>query len=220
MNLSSAILLLANAVPLVGVVFWQWDVVLVLALFWIENLIIGAFNLIKMAWVSARERAFSGLFLMAFFIIHFGAFCAAHGLLLGSLLDQQVDPETSFGPQAESIPSLFVDAAQMLVHFITTLAPAIWMGLSALLLSHLVSFIDNFLLRGEWHQTSVNQLMAKPYKQIIVMHTGLIIGAVLLQKLGSPVWLLALLVLLKMAVDFAQFRHRHRQLVKETVKEI
>ena len=64
-------LLVANLVPLIGVLFFAWDLVLVLALFWIENIIIGVFNLLKMLLVAVRNNVLKSLFLSAFFILHY-----------------------------------------------------------------------------------------------------------------------------------------------------
>jgi len=47
---SALALIGANLIPLIGVIFYDWDSRLVLALFWIENLIIGVFNLAKMKY--------------------------------------------------------------------------------------------------------------------------------------------------------------------------
>lgn len=218
MKFSGILLLLANAVPLFGVLFWHWDVVLVLALFWIENLIIGCFNLVRMGWASVLQRDSSGLFLICFFTVHYGVFCAAHGLLLAQLLGQQVTVLETLGVDANGLLELFLRGAAVLVHFLNTLAPAIWLGVSALLLSRLSSFIENFVLHADIFTIKLNKMMMQPYRQILVMHVGLVVGAFLLQLLGSPVWLLALLVLLKTTVDYQQYRRRNDQQLVGQVK--
>lgn len=220
MSISSVILLLANAVPLLGVIFWGWDTVLVLALFWIENLIIGFFNVVRMIWASAVQKQSKGVFLVLFFLVHYGAFCAVHGTVLAQLLDQEVSVSAVLGMQVDGLVELFLEGVAVLVHFLQTLAPAIWLGLGALALSRLVSFIENFLLKGEVFNSNPQKLMTRPYQQIIVMHAGLIGGAFLLQKLGSPVWLLALIVVLKMGVDYVQFRRRYNDEIGEKIKDI
>ena len=44
-RLSVPILVMANLVPLAGVLLWGWDVFLILLLFWGENVIIGIFGI-------------------------------------------------------------------------------------------------------------------------------------------------------------------------------
>lgn len=221
MPFSAVGLLLANVVPLLGVIFWGWDEVLVLAVFWIENLLIGFFNIMKMAASSLVARRPSGLFLITFFLIHYGAFCSIHGILLTDLLGFEVTTpgflaELSLGPG-----ELFIRAAVIVHSFLIELAPHIWLGIAALFLSHLVSFIENYLLNGEVFRARANDLMAKPYTQIIVMHAGLLLGAVVLQQFGSPVWMLALIVFLKVLADYAQFRQRRAKAsrIAEQVKD-
>ncbi len=41
-------LILVNTIPIFGVMFWGWSLLEVVALYWFENLIIGAINVLKM----------------------------------------------------------------------------------------------------------------------------------------------------------------------------
>ena len=68
-------------------------------------------------------------------------------------------------------------------------------------MSHLISFVEHFLLRGEIFNKDVNALMSEPYKNVVSLHVGLLGGALLLDYFESPVWLLAIIVLLKMLYD-------------------
>ena len=184
---------------------------LVLALFWMENILIGALNLLKIVAASIVQKDRSGLFNGPFFFVHYGLFCSVHGILLAKLLGySNIDSAQVFNIDRDRIDPLFLDGAAVFVTFIQDLSPLIWVGMTALLLSKLSSFIENFILRGEIFEVRSRKLMSQPYSQIIVMHAGILIGAVALQKTGSPVWLLAVIVGLKTAVDYAQFQRRHR----------
>ena len=48
-TLSALLLVAVNLVPLIGVAFWGWSLMLILVLYWIESGIVGAFNVLKMA---------------------------------------------------------------------------------------------------------------------------------------------------------------------------
>ena len=218
MPISSYALIAANLIPLGGVLFFHWDVVLVLALFWIENLIIGAFNLLRILSATIVSRQWSGLFTGAFFVFHYGAFCAVHGMLLTDLLGYpDVGFEQYFNIESAGILEIFLDGAAIFLNFTEQLAPAIWLALAGLLLSHTVSFVEHFILRGEILRVGVRKLMARPYSYIVVMHVGLIVGAIVVQKSGSPMWLLAIIVLLKLVVDYKLHRRRHLAPVQHTV---
>lgn len=206
-SLSSYALVLANLVPLAGVFLFDWDARLVLCLYWMENLIIGAFNLLKMLISGAYNREVSFLFLSLFFIIHYGAFCSVHGSILVDIIKLEASLTELEIP---GVLALFGSGFQAVQIIYANFGSALWLPLIGLMLSHLVSFVEYFLLRGEMFKLTANKLMAAPYHQIIVMHVGLILGAGLMEKLGSPIWLLIIIVVFKIVIDYRQHTKRHR----------
>ncbi len=216
-SLSFIVLVAANLVPLIGVLFFQWDHTLVIALFWIENLIIGAFNIVRMITAMVVNKLRS-IFHPIFFLFHYGIFCAVHGSFLWKILELGDLPPTVslFGWQAGGIFELFAEGATVLMAFIEMHSPIIWLGIASLLLSRLVSFIEHFLLRGEVFDSHPKDLMAKPYGQIVIMHAGIILGAAAIDQFGSSVWLLVIIVAFKLVVDCVQHvkRHKHSENVK------
>jgi hypothetical protein len=207
--ISAWLMIVANVIPLIGVLFFGWNAVLVLALFWIENLLIGGFNVLRMAGSGYVHREKSTIFLIVFFIIHYGAFCLVHGKILIDLLGIEIRPE--FMPMIETsgLMNLAVDGWVILRMLFVDFAPAIWVGVGAIFMSKLVSFIEEFLLRGSIFNRRPNQFMMQPYAQIVVLHVGLLLGAVVLRELGSPTWLLAIIVLLKIGADWKQYQRQH-----------
>jgi len=212
--LSIAALVVANLVPLVGVLFFAWDHRLVIALFWIENLIIGAFNLIKMAAAMISQKS-AAIFYPLFFIVHYGLFCSVHGLILWGLLGlgDTPDPDDLFGMQASGIFEIFAEGLAVLNGFIDLYSPIILLGVISLVLSRLVSFIENFLLKGDIFNIKPKDLMAKPYGQIVILHAGVIFGAAAINKFGSSVWLLVIIVMFKVVLDSVLHYKRHGQRV-------
>lgn len=219
--ISSYALIAANLIPLIGVLFFEWDAVLVLALFWIENLIIGAFNVVRIITGGIVTKDPSAIFICVFFIFHYGLFCSVHGQLLTDLLNYPAAEYTDyFAATSFGLLQLFLEGAATMLMFIEKLSPDILFGIAALILSRLISFIENFILKGEVFTLKVKELMARPYGQIIVMHIGLIVGAVLLEQFGSPIWLLVVIVALKIMVDFNQHQKRHKRQLNELIKDL
>jgi hypothetical protein len=190
------ILLGANAVPLLGVLFGGWDLVEILFAYWAENAVIGFYSLLKMIFAPDDSRGlliiltvFMKIFGSAFFIVHFGGFTAAHGAVLYAIarefLNMQIQP-----------------------------LELLYMGryvVAALFLSHGYSFVVNYLIKGERNQTKGNDPMFEPYKRVIVMHLTLIFGAGCIIILGQPFFMLLILVVLKTGVDLrAHLRQRKR----------
>src|SRR5438094_8089324 len=77
-------LLLANAFPIVGVLFLGWTVFPLVLLYWLENVVVGGFNVARLLLAQPREPAYwaGKLFLIPFFVVHFGMFRYVPGLLV------------------------------------------------------------------------------------------------------------------------------------------
>ncbi len=205
-HLSLAALVLVNLLPLIGVLFFGWDVGALVVLYWSENLVIGFYTIVKMLVVSPV----GGLFSSAFFLVHFGGFCAVHGLFISSLL---LDIEPGF-PDGEAWP-LFLVFVQLLVEVVRGVlayAPPEWMvGFLALAVSHGISMVQNFLVRGERHRVSLGTLMGAPYSRVIVLHITIIFGSFAVVALGQNIAMLLLLVLLKLGLDIKLHQREHRR---------
>jgi hypothetical protein len=77
MTLSIVALVAVNLIPLAGAFFLDWDVGLILFVYWSENLVVGGYNVLKiMVRPAEHPIVFLGrLFPVAFFCLHYGAFC-------------------------------------------------------------------------------------------------------------------------------------------------
>ena len=215
-NLSIIALVSANLIPLIGVLFFDWNAILVLALFWIENLIIGGFNIIKLISLGIYKKDPKAFSSCLFFIFHYGAFCSIHGMTLWDILGLgDLDSSTYFSFEWIGVSYIFGEGATVLFAFVDKFQPQIWLGIAALSMSHFVSFIENFILRGGIFTSKTNKLMSQPYAQIFIMHIGLILGAFVVEKLGSPLWLLLIIITFKIAVDFMQHKRRHNKRVNQ-----
>ena len=188
-------MILANLVPLAGVLLLDWQVFDILLLYWVENVVIGIINVLRMAVCRSRDA----LFMIPFFIVHYGMFCFGH---LSAIV--------AFFGDAEGIASavdIFVGEG-----FAESLRSPLWIGIVAIFLSHLVSFFSNFVAAGEYRNTTARALMQRPYGRIIALHIAVIIGAGLVEWLGSPVWMLAVLVAAKIAMDLRLHASERRKL--------
>lgn len=77
----------------------------------------------------------------------------------------------------------------------------LWFALTALFVSHGISFYTNFLGRGEYHRRNIQAQMAKPYKRVAIMHVTIIFGGGITLMLGTAIPVLLLLIALKIIVD-------------------
>ncbi len=197
---SSIFLLLANLVPLYGVLQWGWSVSSVILLFWLENLIIGAVNVMRFLFASPQVISTSQRIVSTvFFTVHYGTFCLVHGLFVLMMFSKSFGVESGILGVGDMLP--IVERALQQDKLIWPL-----LGIAA---SHLFSFGINYIGGGEYQRTSEKQLMKLPYARVIVLHITIIIGGILIQVFDSPTASLVLLVCIKTAMDLVAHRREH-----------
>ena len=76
----------------------------------------------------------------------------------------------------------------------------IWAVLG-LFVSHGISFVENYLLGGEYKKKDLQKLMRQPYQRIVVMHLAILTTGIFVMKLDSPLPLMIILVVLKVFFD-------------------
>jgi len=203
-TVSLAALVAANLVPLVGVLWFGWDATMIVLLYWAENIVIGAYNILRMALVKVDHPAahLGKLFVIPFFCIHFGGFCAVHGFFLLALFGLGTEAESLMSGGSWPGPLVFVQLLAAVIAQVWRNHPE-GMGwlVACLAVSHGISFVQNYLVRGERAATSMGKEMGRPYKRIAILHITIIAGAAPIMMLGSPVPLLCILVLLKTYMD-------------------
>jgi hypothetical protein len=89
--------------------------------------------------------------------------------------------------------------------------PAILLIAAALLVSHLVSFVVNYIGRREYERTSLDAQQILPYGRVFVLHLTVLLGGFAVLALGQPVALIVLLVAFKIIVDLALHLFEHRR---------
>lgn len=197
-RVSLALLLAANLLPLVGVLFWDWDVFSLLLLFWCENVIIGLFGISRIVVAGNTENTFEGLFLPVFFLVHYGGFMFGHFMVLLFMYSN------SFGPG-----DAVVEPSDYYLIVVENLS---WVALIALFVSHGWSFVENFMGNREHEQVTPGQAMALPYRRMMITHVALIAGGFFLIESGQPLAGLILLILMKIALDVVFHRREHKRL--------
>lgn len=193
-------LIAMNAIPVMGVFAFGWDVGTLLLLYWLESVVIGLLNVPKMLACQGSDRANNyrrstgGLiYLCVFFLLHYGGFSYGHYLFLDSLFASV--------PSLKSLASEILSAQGLLVSMV-----GLWM-------SHVFSMFKNFYGKGEYKTRSANKQMFVPYGRVFIMHIVIIIGGALVQAFGAPVLALILLVALKTGIDLVahSLEHQNRE---------
>ena len=187
---SVAIMVLANLVPLAGVLFLNWGLGNVMVLFWAESAVIGFYTLIKMGVVGKLGVLFAG----PFFVGHFGGFMVVHFLFIYEMFLTTGLKPSQEPPALQTLATLFLP---------------LWPALLALLVSHGVSFVIHFVQGREYQRQSVSGLMTSPYRRIIVMHLTIIFGGFAAMLLHTALPALLLLIALKLGADIHAHLREH-----------
>jgi len=217
---SVVLLVLANLLPVFGVLLLGWDVAAILVLYWIENGIVGALNVPKIllargplsvampglaqvegAALNVSLPRATPLVLAPFFLVHYGMFWLGHGifvftfpLIWGGTRSLESDLPFPFGS----------------VLWLGELPPEIAIAAAGLGLSHLLSFRLNYIGLGEYLRVSPYEQMFRPYGRLVVLHVSIVIGGIAVSALGQPLGLLLVLVGAKTILD-ARFQIREHQ---------
>lgn len=177
------LVLILNLIPVACVLWFGWSALALLLLYWAENVVLGVIQAIKML-ITGVYHGLAGiaacLFMVPFFIIHYGGFCLGHGFFI-----------LVIGEGVRVEPSL--DAAVALVR--ADEYSLAW-ALASLVVLHLGGLVQ-WVRAGEPRRTELNTLMSEPYGRIIVLHLTIIFGAMLIMMLNQPVAGVALLAVLK-----------------------
>lgn len=201
----------ANIVPLFGAIFWGWQAANIVLLYWAENLAVGFYNILKITFAKVPHRSghLVKLFLVPFFTVHYGGFTAVHGVFVLVMFKKE-DP---LFPSGDTWPCFFV-FVQMLLNVIkqaySAMSTEMRCALLALFVSHGVSFVQNYLIKGEFAKANPQKLMAGPYGRVAVMHVAIIAGAFLTMALGSPLGVLIVLIVLKTVIDVKLHLGEHK----------
>jgi hypothetical protein len=247
-------LIVANAIPLVGVLFLGWSLWTILVIYWLENGIVGFWNVPRMLLAGGQlvpeadlERAmataqgplrndtperrfaqaqlsallrlgrnglpgFARLGLAGFFLVHYGIFWFVHGVFVFALPAFAGDfgGGSSFTP-GDGVPNSGPPfAAGGGNAFGDILWGSVLLAVVALFISHGVSFLLNYVGRGEYRRTSPAAQMAAPYTRVVALHLAILFGAFAIASLGAPVAALVILVLVKTFFDLSLHLREHR----------
>ena len=203
---SAAILIASNLVPLAGVLFWDWDLFLLLFLYWTDTAIIGFWTVIQAMRVPtlAGSRMLSG-FGALFVAFHAGIFMTVHFVFLWTLFS---------GPWRDRVHSVEQFIALAIV------ATGLWLPILVMFVGRGVVMLFDLRKAVGWMTSSVvppepatlrRSAIGAFYTRIVIMHLAILGGAFLAQSIGSIAPLIVLIAI-KTAIDLGfEFRDMREQ---------
>jgi hypothetical protein len=182
--------LAVDFLPIFAIFLFGWGATPLVALYWLENLVIGVFAAARIAGSGLAmmkqgksEGALGVFFLAPFFCLHYGFFCWGHGIFIATF----ADPEWGLtGPAG-------------LIGWALGSGPGIAVFLAAIFAANLAVFVVDFIGRGEIDRTGPGEEMGAPYGRIFTLHIAIILGAMFAFGSDDPLMGVLLLILIRVA---------------------
>ncbi len=175
---------IGNIIPLVGVIFFGWSLANIIILYWIENLIIGFWNIPRIL-IAGESGRLKNIPIAIFFTIHYGIFCLVHGVFIISLVN--FSKGKSFATSNPAISDY--------------LSSGLVFGALTMFISIGWDFYSNYIKNADYKKWTASKAMSSPYAHIILIHLGIFIGALSIAFLGSSLLLLIFLIVGKSMIE-------------------
>ena len=187
--------LLFNLVPASSVVVFGWSAFTLLLLYWLENVIAGAVNAIKIAisgFTSGKENARATVGLIPFFIFHYGIFCVIHGLLIWELFGDA---------SAAAVPDDGLSSLPLLVMTRLKTDTFFFWNAIALTIFQILTFLIYWLANSSWKTADPYSQTFAPYGRVVVVHVTIILAGVPVALLGQPLIAVVILAMIKTILE-------------------
>lgn len=186
-----------DLLPVIAVLAFGWGATPLVALYWLENLVIGAVTIVRMLGtaLSSLVNIGAALFTAPFFFVHYGMFCFVHGIFLQSFATGGGD-----FPGPLSLIGWAAGTAPQMLWFVGAIA-----GVSLLFL------IVDFFGRGEYKTSNPAAEMFAPYGRIVTLHVAILLGAGVAFTLDEPLLGVLLLILIRVVFGIVMTVRRRRK---------
>ena len=189
--------LIANLIPLYGILYWGWDTFQLLMLYWMETVIIAFWTIRRIArlpaealgtlTVNGRVQPATHKSLCGFLTLHAGAFIAVHLLFLWVLFSRE------WLKKVHGVASFFGELF---------IANGLWLALLFMFVSGWISYLVSAphgyplamerglypkkrLAPADGGSDTVGSIVGGLYVRIVIMQIAIIAGAIFANSYGS-----------------------------------
>jgi hypothetical protein len=213
LNPGRSVYLLVNLLPLIGVVFYNWDPHRIFTVYCLETIIIGFFTVLKMilvgwaqpkhTWNNANGQVttMSTLGIILFFILHYGLFVAVQTGIFFSIAE--IGDISPFSGYRELFA--YLQNREILIM------------LGAFVFSYAITDLGFFIANKKYRDEPMVLVMFSPYGRIIIQQFVVILGGFMLQFFPGVIFM-AVFILVKIYVEsYLRFDERIRvEFLKKT----
>lgn len=188
-----------DLLPIVAVFAFGWRATPLVALYWLENLVIGAFTILRMIGtaIGSVVSLAMALFMVPFFFFHYGMFCFVHGVFLRLFAGGEEGGST-------------LEPVSLINWALNTAPEMIWF-VSAIACVSVLYYVFDFLGRAEYKTSNPQLEMFSPYGRIVTLHIAIILGAAVAFSLNEPLLGVLLLILIRVVFGIVMTVLRRRK---------
>jgi hypothetical protein len=222
LTVSDWLLIIVNLIPLYCVWFEGWSAAQVFLVYCLETVIVGIFNVVKMACVTIFVKSSdswenggsisqqSGWFFIFFFIVHYGFFVFVQTQIFFGV--SGLIPDGSLLANYSKIPALLGNNGKLM--------------LLIFIVYYTLQNLFDFFLTGNYKTISLGRLMFEPYIRIFVQQLVVIVGSMFLSFGAGKIFILIFVlvkIFFELFVNFNRFlalAEKRQQLKNERENKI
>lgn len=225
-NIALTFNILANVIPLWGVLFWGWHPVLILFIYWQEAVIVGLYNIPKILLAKITKKLTEEQKQEILEKVSSTKLDQKDREVMVDIISGEPNLTLMKGKLVFVLffiihYSLFLKGTHSLVGLVDS-----WFGsieklvflnvaLISFIISHGISFWLNYYNNEEYKRIGMSQQMLIPYKRLGILFVTIIFGVMLSVVTGTSNSLIIVFVVLKIVIDLWLHKHSHELTFEE-----
>ncbi|MFA6524922.1 MAG: DUF6498-containing protein [Patescibacteria group bacterium] len=217
---SAKILLSVNFIPIIGVMFFDWNLFSIMFLYWLENLVIGIYSLLKIKKtyyyliskqknLSVASRVLATWGQVMSFVFNYGLYTIVHGVFVIAM----------FGMSTATSPTIVnlgpVKISDIIWPEISILG--ILLSFIMLIISHGFSYYNNFIAQEEYKYYTINYLSKSSFERVIALHFIIVISGFIILAMGYSKLTIVILIIIKTLIDFYAHSKEHGKKINSDI---
>jgi hypothetical protein len=212
-------MIIANLVPLAGILFLGWNAFAIVSLYWIETIIIGFFAILRFMFAPTEQislkKKLVGVPVFSWFL---GWFLSGYGvaiIFLFIIFANRNIPQAEWSvavpdgdyyqpswPGPLGLFELGIDTIRIMYHILPSkiIVPVILLAIS-----HIYSFVDDYFIKKGQVFKNFKQIAEETGIRIFAFHFSIMIGGFLMAIFLSNIPILVCLVIFKCCVDVKMY---------------
>jgi len=200
-------ILIANLLPVLGVLFWDWDAFAIVLLYWIESMFVGFFLILKMSIGKTNMYAFDNIFFKLFQIPLLIICFFIYSIIVGYLIHALFNPDIShlvIANASETEKGIF--QFFIIFRFILSMIPTkLFVPVSVMFICQSVLFFYRNFYRPEDRSIDFEGIGNRLYGVSIITYAGIVLGCYVAMLMNSSAWILVMLILIKTCSDIKAY---------------